>query len=139
MTAFDIARLDALTASEVGRRMILIHPSTGVPFLREDKEPVHLVLLGQASAVLRASQKAINDERAALDADGRVPTAEQRDAWDVRYLVDATRGWNFDSLDASPFEFSAFNAEKLWADKRFLWLRPRAYGFINETGNFLAG
>lgn len=136
---FDIGRLDALTAAEQGRPMKLFHPSTGQPFLRADKEVVHIVLLGQASAVLRACQRSINDERNALDADGRTPTAEQIEGWDVRYLAEATRGWNFDQLDGQSFEFNAANAQKLWADKRFLWLRGRAYAFINETGNFLAG
>jgi hypothetical protein len=136
---FDIGRLDALTAAEQGRPMKLYHPTTGQPFLRADKEAVHIVLLGQASAVLRACQRSITDERNALEADGRTPTPEQMEAWDVRFLVEATRGWNFDQLDGGPFDFNAANAQKFWADKRFLWLRPRAYGFINETGNFLAG
>jgi hypothetical protein len=139
MTQFDIGRLDAMTAAEAGRPMKLLHPSTGLPFKRADGEEVHIVLLGQGSAVMRACQRSINDERAALDAEGRTPTPEQLEGWDVRYLVEATRGWNFDQLDGGPFDFNAENARKFWADGRFRWLRPRAYGFINETGNFLGG
>lgn len=136
---FDISRLDILTPSEAGRPMTVIHPGTGQPFRLDDetKTPLTITLRGRNSSIARATLREIGDQRAAIEGEGRVVTPESVDEWNTRYLVAMTVDWNFDGMDGQPFPCNAANAEKLWTDKRFVWLRGPALDFISRDGNFL--
>jgi hypothetical protein len=138
---FDFSRLDVLSASEAGRPFVITNPTTGQPYRLNDeaKTPLAIVLRGRNSAIGRATLRQIGDERAAMEGEGRQPTSEQIDEWNTRYLVAMTVSWNFDCLDGKEFPCNPENAEKLWRDPRFAWLRPRALEFIASDGNFLAG
>jgi hypothetical protein len=134
---FDLSKLDILAPSEEGRPLFIKHPGTGANFKRGDGEPLKIVLRGRNSAIARAELKQIGDEQAAIEADGRMPTPEQREEWNTRYLVAMTVSWNFDALDGEPFDCNALNARKLWTDPRFAWLRVPGLTFIAQDGNYL--
>jgi len=138
MADFDILATEVLTGSEEGRPMVLSHPATGRPFLDAEKKPVAVYMRGRHSAVARAVLREINDERAAIQADGRVVTPEQNEAFNTRYLVAMTVRWTWTKLGGEDFPYSPDNAERFWSDPRFRHWRERGLIFVAEDGNFLA-
>jgi hypothetical protein len=135
---FDIATTDILTASEAGRPMVLSHPSTGRPFIGDDGKPVSITLRGRHSALAQDVLRQINDERAAIEAEGRRITRDENERFNTRYLVALTVGWTFTKMAGEDFPCTPANAERLWSDSRFRHWRERALIFVGEDGNFLA-
>lgn len=135
--SFDFASLDILSPSEEGRMMTVYGPKTGQPVLLADgKTAVQIKMLGRHSAIARDMLKQIDDERAAIEGQGRSWTVENAEAANTRYLTALTRGWNFEKMDGNDFPYNPSNAEKLWSDHRWPHIKRQALAFVASDGNF---
>lgn len=134
---FDLAKLDTLTASEAGVAMQVIHPKTKEPVKGADGEVITITLLGRASDAAQAAVRRARDRANERLQQGRRSTPEDAERDMIDLLVSCTKAWTFDSLDGQPFPCTPGNAELLWRDPRFRWLREQALIFIQDDGNFL--
>lgn len=134
---FDVTKFDSQTLSETGVPMEVKHPRTGSAILDDAGKPVTITLIGPNSDVSRAVFRSIQQRRAEFASKGvKMSDADfDRERFDA--LVKLTTGWTFDSMGAEPFPFSADNARKFWADKRWEWLSVQAFSFCQQDGNYL--
>lgn len=135
--AFDAARLDTLTMSQVGTPMPVVSPRTGIAYLRDDGSPVTITLLGRASDVYRTQQRQLQERRADRNVRGIIATPDELAAEDAQVLAACTVTWTMDELDGRPFPFSADNARLFWSDPRFIAQRDRGIRYIVDDGNFM--
>lgn len=137
MPKFDLADYETRTKSESGAPMPLLHPRTIAPLTNDDGSPTTITLLGRASDLYRDLFRQLQEERITRMAAGIRTTPEDQTIEDTRILVACTKTWNIDALDGQAFPFSRENAQKLWSDARFLWIRDAAIAFMRNDGNFL--
>ncbi len=134
---FDIATLDTLTLSEEGVPMPVAHPKTRKALIGSNGTPITVTLLGKNSDTARAAMRRQADRASERASRGIVSSPEDRERNDAEFLAACTKAWTFDQMDGAPFPCTSQNAEKLWSDQRFRWLREQALAFILEDGNFI--
>lgn len=134
---FDISTLDTLTLSEEGVEMPVIHPRTKEPVLGSDGRQITITMLGRMSADAQAAFRRVRDRQNERVQQGRRTTPEDVERDQVDILVACTRAWTFSEMDGTPFPFTQANADRLWRDPRFRWLREQAFVYVNDDGNFI--
>ena len=133
---FNINDLDIFTRAQQGVEMPVLHPATRTVVVSGGKQWT-ITLCGRASDAHRQALRVIEMQRAERAARGEAITPEQAERDNTEMLVACTKGWTPFALDGEVFEFSLANARRLWADRRFGWLREQAVRFINDDANFL--
>lgn len=142
----DLLALDTAKAANEGRRLVVKHPTMGVPVTNPeaDNAEVAITLLGRDSDVfLRAEAKARNDNIERLR-EGRAFTAEEIDLADSANLASLITGWENipaawvdGSKSTKPIEFSRENAVKLLRNKGVSWLYAQIDRFVGRRDAFL--
>lgn len=134
---FDISQLDTLSRAEEGVAMNVIHPRTKEPVKGSDGEAVTITLLGKNSDTARATLRRIGDRATERAFRGIKSTPEDRERDDIEFLVAVTKAWTLSEMDGEAFPCNPRNAERLWGDARFRWLRDQAIAFVTDEGNYL--
>jgi hypothetical protein len=149
----DLAKLN--TASELAFDLELLSP--------KDDEPTGLFiqLIGMQSAPVRAAVRDNTNDilkrnfEAQRKATVKAPTADEADRRGAKILAAATVGWYSKEPSVKPGEpdkieqglpfgetrlaFSTAEAEKLYANPGFDWLRAQVDRAVGEVANFLPG
>lgn len=150
----NLANLDTAAASEIVYDLELKHPTTEEPL------GLFIQIVGvHAREVKRVSDRQINEvllnnykaDRGAKDA--VVPTVQQGERRGAALLAAATRGWfsrepgkkaGDPDIDTPglPFGetrlmFSPEEAEKLYENTGYLWLRKQVDAGVGDLGNFI--
>lgn len=142
---FDFGDL-ALTRTEEGAPFLIRHPRTGLLIYNEKKQPLSITFLGQHSDRFRDIMRGIQLRRAefrnnalTLNPGNPEPLPQATiDAENTELLAGCTVNWTIETMFGEPFPFSPENAQRLYADRRFFWVRDPALSFIQSDGNFLA-
>jgi hypothetical protein len=122
-----------------GAEMEIHHPVTFETMRNIDGSVASITMRGQTSKAFRRTVTEINRMRT----DQQMTDEQIRDPQhiydtDTMLLVACTVNWNFDELAPGEFlPYSEENAQKLWTDERFDFLRFRATAFMLNNGNFL--
>lgn len=132
----DLAKLDILAGSEEGRWFHPLHPRTRAVILDSKGETWGFKLMGRHAAVVRAALKTLNDERAAIEAQGRTVSEAEALRLNAEFLARCIKSWTPMTLDGQELVFSFDNAVKLLLDARFRWLEPQLRNFIMDDGGF---
>jgi hypothetical protein len=135
---FSLTSVMPVRANE-GVAMEIRHPATFELMRNADGTPVSISLRGQTSRAFRQTVTAINRLRADQQlTQEQITSPEHVYETDTMLLVACTAGWNFDELSpGEPLPYSEENAQKLWIDERFDFLRLQATSFMLNNGNFL--
>ena len=132
----DLNTLDLLTGSEEGRWCYPVHPRTGATIKLADGKPWGFLLLGRHSAVARDALRALSDERAAMEAQGRTVTELDATRMNAEFMAKVTKAWSPMTLDGAEFPCTYENALKLYQDPRFRWIEPQLRAFVMSDGPF---
>lgn len=132
----DLSALDVKTGAEQGFKLELIHPTSGVPL------GLWILVLGADSDAYqeqlrefrrRATERLKRNQQVKL-------SDEEAEEQSREVLVATTRGWSENmKLDGALLPFSAENARRLYADKRFPWIPEQIYRSQHDRANFLPG
>jgi len=128
----DFDDLDLSAQAEEGAVLELRHPVTDETLTGDkDGKPLTITLLGADSATFK---RAVNDIQQALSTRKKVTPAEQ-ERNTVNALARATVGWSNNwTWGGKPFEFSAENCRKLYAERS--WVRSQVDEFIADRARF---
>lgn len=132
--SIDLAALDIKTGAEEGRKLDLVHPTTGEPL------GMWILVLGADSEAYLEQMREFNRrsiERLKRNQRAKL-TPEESEAQSLEVLVAITRGWSDNiKLDGQLLPFSAENARRLYADKRLGWIPEQIYRGVHDRANFL--
>lgn len=129
----DLSALDTSDLANQGVPMHLRGPN-GAPLFDDAGQPITISLLGDDSDALTKLDRVTTNQhlRGSITV-----TAELAEAAHLNRLARATVGWSGIKVDGAALEFSEEAARKLYADKRFKWIRQQAAVFIGDRANFL--
>ena len=127
----DFDDLDLSAQAEKGATLELRHPVTDEVLTGADDKPLTITVLGSDSPTFK---RVVGDLAQAAQGRKKFTMAEQeRNA--VNILARATTGWSDNWVwGGEPFEFSAENCRKLYADRP--WARSQVDEFIADRSRF---
>ena len=127
----DMNELDLAPGAEAGATMPVCHPVTDEVLKGNDDNPMTITLMGADSATFK---RAIIDIQQATKPGKKLSAAEQ-ERNTINALARITIGWSKNwTWDGKPFEFSAENARRLYAERP--WVRGQVDEFIADRSAF---
>jgi hypothetical protein len=132
----ELNTLDVLAGSEEGRWCYPRHPRTGVEIMDAQGQRWGFKLVGRHAAVARDAVRRMNDERAAIEGQGRLIGEAEAQRMNAEFLAACTKAWTPMKLDGADFVFTHENAVKFFGDSRFRWVEGQLRAFIMDDGHF---
>ena len=129
----DLTKLTTSEKAEIGSKMEVVHPATGVP------TGVTITIAGVDSKTYQEAQHRIANKRMRrMNSRGSMKfalTSEEVELESIELLARCTLGWEEVDWEGDPLKFSLENAKMLYTE--LLWLREQVVAFMEDRANFL--